>query len=161
MQFSFKTVLLSICVLILFFIAVTTSIQPQTSPVQTALNQCVLDEKATTHYHAHLVINYLGKRIILPDNIGIEEDCMHPIQVHDGKSGVVHVHFTRPYPFTVGDFFSVWGITFSQNQLGGTFATSRHRISMKVNGKTNDEMERYVFKSDDNIEVNVTPNYSE
>lgn len=123
------------------------------------LTEC-MSESAPVHYHVTLKMSYLGRPMPLPNNVGVEENCMHPLDTHDGKSNQVHIHYTRPYPFTIGDFFTVWGVIFNKDQFSGTFVSDRRKIVMKVNGKVNTEYENYVMKNGDTIEIAVTPGYS-
>lgn len=124
------------------------------------LTEC-MSEKSPIHFHVTLKMSYLGRPMPLPSNIGIEEDCMRPLDTHDGKDNKVHVHYTRPYPFTIGDFFTVWGVIFNKDQFSGTFVSDRRKITMKVNGKINYDYESYILKDGDSIEIAVTPHYSE
>jgi hypothetical protein len=62
------------------------------------------------HIHAMLRIYVNGKQQPVPANIGIDPQgrFLAPLHTHDG-SGIVHIESERPYPFTLGEFFAVWG----------------------------------------------------
>lgn len=126
------------------------------------LSTCVPSEESPVHYHFFLKITHMGKPYTLPDNIGISEDgCMQPLDTHDGSQGKVHIHYHEPYPFTVGDFFTVWGVIFNKDQFGSTIASERRKITMKVNGKPNYEYDKYVVRNDDLVEIFITPGYTD
>ncbi len=120
------------------------------------LSQCVTDDQAKEHYHVNLTLTILGKPALLPNNLGIEDGCLHPIQVHDNTDGTVHIHYTKPFPFTLGDIFSIWGMTFSKNQFSGFFFPDRYHINLVINGKENTQFENYILKPDDTIALTIT-----
>lgn len=144
--------------IVLFFALGPSPVHP-TQNRRAILTEC-MTEKAPVHYHITLKMSYLGRPMPLPNNIGIDEECMRPLDTHDGSSNEVHIHYARPYPFTIGDFFTVWGVIFNKDQFSGTFASERRRIIMKVNGTINYEYENYVLKDRDVIEIAVTPGYT-
>lgn len=132
--------------------------QKPASDINKILSEC-MTEKSPIHYHITLKITYLGTPMKLPNNIGVEDGCMKPIDTHDGSSEQIHIHYTRKYPFTIGNFFSVWGLIFNENQLGPTIASERRQIKMKVNGVPNADFEDYVMENGDLVEIAVTPGY--
>jgi hypothetical protein len=42
-------------------------------------------------------------------------------------TGIVHIESQRPYRFTLGQFFTLWGVRFSDTRLGG-YANHGDRI---------------------------------
>jgi hypothetical protein len=68
-------------------------------------------EGTTLHIHQHLDVFVNGKRVTVPAGIGIDEldGFISPLHTHD-TSGVVHVESPAIRPFTLAEFFGVWGV---------------------------------------------------
>lgn len=60
------------------------------------------------HQHATLQIVVDGTIESIPTDIGIMEACHSALHTHDG-TGTLHVEAQDVYPYTLGDFFRVWG----------------------------------------------------
>lgn len=152
--YSVRVLLFFSCIIgIVFFVSRGVFALPSGS---TILSECVDDTKTKIHYHITIEIIFLGEKYALPNNIGIENGCVHPIQMHDGGSNTIHIHSHREYPFTLGDFFTTWGVLFNKDQLGSILAKKRYIISVKVNGKETDQYEHYVVKDGDRIVIAIT-----
>lgn len=117
-----------------------------------ALQGCIQHENISLHYHPTLSLVVNGEARPLPANIGVESDCMHPVHTHD-ESGKIHIEYTSPKDFTLGDFFAVWGQPFSQNELMELKADDTHRIRVTVNGEENQDYENLVMRDLDEIIV--------
>lgn len=104
------------------------------------------------HFHPHLVILLEGKQEIIPADIGIDEHCHRILHTHD-KSGTIHIEPNVADTFYLGDFFSVWGKTFNQNQILDKKVDSNHRILMTVNGAVNREYENLVLAEGQEIRI--------
>lgn len=113
---------------------------------------CTTDEATTYHIHAHLsvVINDVVQSV--PADIGITNDCMHPLHTHD-IDGIIHVESPVERVFTVGDFFAVWGRVFTKDQIFDSVADATHNVIMTVNGQPSDAFENLVLKDDDQIVI--------
>src|SRR6516225_9444442 len=66
--------------------------------------------KESFHIHALLHIYANGLFSPVPADVGIDhakgvESSLH---THD-RTGIIHMEAPRPYNYTLGDFFSVWG----------------------------------------------------
>ncbi len=101
------------------------------------------------HVHAHLAIRVNGVNITIPANIGGPGGIWvshrldrygvggwAPIHTHT-ESGVLHVESNTIYPFTLGDFFDIWGKTFTQtpNTLCALdYCTPSYTIHLFVDG---------------------------
>jgi hypothetical protein len=59
----------------------------------------------------------------------------------------------QPYPFKLGQFFTVWGVAFSPTQLGGYHAGKGLVLQTWVNGKLIGNGVAYVMKPHDRIVV--------
>ena len=106
------------------------------------------------HIHALLHVYVDGQPVTVPANIGLDsaqgiEASMH---THD-TSGVIHMEAAHSYPFTLGDFFRVWGVKFSSTQLGAYTNSGSKTVQVYVNGHRIDDPASYVLKAHDNIVV--------
>lgn len=103
------------------------------------------------HVHAQLNVYANGKQVTVPANIGIDPQgrFISPIHTHD-TSGVVHMESTKFYPFTLGEFMNVWGVYFTNNQLGGYKAGDGGNVlQLWVNGKQIQDPVNYQMKAHD------------
>jgi hypothetical protein len=106
------------------------------------------------HIHALLHVYVNGKPVTVPANIGLKEPTgpFSPIHTHD-TSGIVHMEADQEYPFTIGEFFAVWGVKFSNDQLGPYKSKGDEKLSVYVNGKKVSDPVNYVMKEHDVISV--------
>jgi hypothetical protein len=76
-------------------------------------------EGGGAHFHAALEVYARGERIALPPNIGIDParppQEMAGLHTHD-DSGTIHNEAGENS--TLGQFFAVWGVAFSRDELG-------------------------------------------
>ena len=97
------------------------------------------------HWHPELTIFVKGAKQEIPANLGI--GAVHnPMHTHD-SSGVIHLEFqgvVRKDNLKIGRFFEVWGKDFME--LGAT-------VKMTVNGEENTELQNYIMKDGDKIEL--------
>jgi hypothetical protein len=102
------------------------------------------------HIHAALFVYINGKQIQVPANIGIDPQgrFLAALHTHD-TSGVVHMEATKPFPFTLGEFIDVWGVDFSDNNLGAYHAGNGNVLQLWVNGKQVSDPVHYKMKSHD------------
>jgi hypothetical protein len=72
------------------------------------------------HVHAMLRVYVNGKQVTVPPNIGLDQatQTFSPIHTHPDISGLIHEESAQPYDFTLGQFFAVWGVKFTNQQLG-------------------------------------------
>lgn len=101
---------------------------PETSDLQARLSAMGLPSEGEA-YHVHAVLRVFadGKQVPLPANIGIDQGSgtMAALHTHD-QSGTIHMEAAGPYPFTLGQFFTVWGVKLTRQQLGGLTAVDRN-----------------------------------
>lgn len=114
------------------------------------------DEKF--HIHAALHIYKDGLLITVPELIGLEpakkiETSMH---THD-TSGIIHMESIHPFHFTLGDFFSVWGVKLGPAQVGGLTGAGGDKLHFFVNGKPLANPAAYVLHRRDNIVIGYGP----
>jgi len=106
------------------------------------------------HIHSLLHVYVNGKPVGVPADIGFKEPTgpFSPIHTHD-PSGIIHMEADREYPFTLGQFFAVWGVRFSDDQLGPYKPKGDDKLSVYVNGKKISDPVNYVMKDHDSISV--------
>jgi hypothetical protein len=73
-------------------------------------------EGTTLHTHEHLDVFVNGHAVAVPENIGLGS-VVSPLHTHDG-SGIIHVEASTTGPFTLGQFFDVWGVQLTPDCLG-------------------------------------------
>lgn len=107
-----------------------------------------------TGYHVHAVLRIYdeGKQIEVPSQIGIdqEESYLAPLHTHD-TSGIVHMEATEPYPFKLSQFFVVWGVKFSNTQLGALKTGGGKELALYANGNKVANPVEYVMKPHDRL----------
>ena len=88
------------------------------------------------HVHAQLKIFVNGKPMKVPNNIGVDPDkgFLSSLHTHDDK-GIMHLEAVEPYPFTLGQFFTVWGVRFTNTTLGAFTAGNGLVLETYLNGK--------------------------
>ena len=95
--------------------------------------QCQTNEQLVSHVHTHLTIFVDGKARVIPYGIGIPGfqaeqtaqgpyvatgDCFYWLHAH-ANDGIIHIESpSKSISFTLGQFFSEWGIPLSRTQVG-------------------------------------------
>jgi hypothetical protein len=102
------------------------------------------------HVHAALFVYVEGKQTTVPADIGIDPQgrFLAALHTHDA-SGIVHMEATKPYPFTLGEFINIWGVDFSDSQLGAYKAGNGNVLQLWVNGKQVADPVNYKMKEKD------------
>jgi len=119
------------------------------------LMSCTSDAATQYHIHPHLQIVINGQAHEVPANIGIENNCLHPIHTHD-NSGIIHIESPEKRDFTLGDFFTVWGKTFNKDQILDYKREGNHTIKVTVDGQDSQDFEKFILK--DNQQIVITAN---
>jgi hypothetical protein len=106
------------------------------------------------HIHAFLSIFINGRQITIPTNIGIDpqQRFLAPIHTHD-SAGIVHIESSRPYPFTLGQLFTIWGVKFSDFQIGAYHDAGGGHLTVFANGRGVRDPVHYVMRRHDSIVV--------
>ncbi|HEX8744690.1 MAG TPA: hypothetical protein VF712_16320 [Thermoleophilaceae bacterium] len=88
------------------------------------------------HVHAQIKIYVNGKQQTVPNNIGIDpgKGFLSSLHTHDEK-GIIHMEAVEPFPFTVGQFMTTWGVKFTPTQLGAFRAGNGLVLETYLNGK--------------------------
>jgi hypothetical protein len=88
------------------------------------------------HYHPHLRIVIDGVEVPVPPNIGVDPStgAMSALHTHEGD-GTIHIEADSVGEvFTLGQFFTQWGITLTREQIGGARAKTGHQVVVTSNG---------------------------
>jgi len=128
---------------------------------QTSNNQLIVDgvrcdptEFVDYHIHAHLDIFIDGQPDAIPAGIGIKpNECLFWLHTHN-TSGIIHIEAPANKDFTLGQFFSVWGQTFSNSQIFDKITTDKETLHVYVNGtKVNGDLRNIKIKAHDEIVI--------
>jgi len=97
--------------------------------------------ETTFHIHAHLEIFDDGKQVTIPPDIGIDAaaQVISPLHTHpeaaDNPPGTIHMEADQEYEFTLGQFMNVWGVEFSNSQIGSLKTKGDQQLQVYVNGQ--------------------------
>jgi len=109
-------------------------------------------EGAALHIHQHLDIVINNQTITIPAEIGIGSNFISPLHVHD-TTGVLHVESPVIKDFTLGQFFTEWGVTLSDTCIGSYCVDQNHKLIVAVNGNPIQRPQNLVLKAHDEIEI--------
>jgi hypothetical protein len=106
------------------------------------------------HIHAMLHIYVNGLLVPLAANIGLDpakhlESSLH---THD-HTGIIHMEAARPFKFTLGDFFSVWGVKLGPAQVGGLKGYDGDRLHFYLNGRPLSNPAAHVLHNNDSVVI--------
>ena len=99
--------------------------------------RCDATEGVVLHIHSHLQLVDRGRNVVLPAYIGIpsvQPACLYWLHTHDA-SGIIHIESPTKRPFTLGEFFDVWGKSLSWSSAGPLHAPRGARLRIIVNGR--------------------------
>ena len=129
---------------------------PEHSKLQDRVKAMALPDPSDLVYHIHsnLEVYVDGKKQTVPAQIGIDQSTqfLASLHTHD-TSGTIHQEAVQPYPFKIGQFFNVWGVVFTQTQLGAYHAGHGLVLQVWVNGKQVQSFVNYAMKPHDTIVV--------
>jgi hypothetical protein len=107
-----------------------------------------------TNYHVHAVLRIYveGKQVPVAAQIGIDrqDEYLAPLHTHD-TSGIVHMEATEPYPFKLSQFFTVWGVRFTDSQIGAYKTGNGNVLTLYANGAQVAHPTEYVMKPHDRL----------
>jgi hypothetical protein len=138
----------------------TSAATPHWAPHYRALAKRIARLKLPTgdsdrfHIHALLTIYDRGYLVTVPANVGIDhaasvESTLH---THD-RTGIIHMEAAHRFPYTLGDFFTVWGVRFGAGTLGSLNDNGSNRVWVYVNGTLIADPTRHVLAKDDNVVI--------
>jgi hypothetical protein len=70
------------------------------------------------HVHTHLTIIKDGQPLAIPASIGLVPNCTYSLHTHE-RNGVIHAEAPALQPFTLGQFFAVWGQPLTTTNVAG------------------------------------------
>ena len=85
------------------------------------------------HYHAHVDLRISGQDVTVAAQIGIGSSTISPVHTHD-TTGVVHIESFEDDEFTVGQFFTEWGLDLTAECVETYCADATHELRVAVNG---------------------------
>jgi len=111
------------------------------------------------HIHAHLHIfvrqsNGSMKEVLIPAGIGDFGVPLMPVIHTHAADNVVHMHDSILRPYTIGEFFQNWGISFNSRDFGRNVGAPGY-VVFKVNGAVNTEYGAYAMHDGDQMEIDV------
>lgn len=145
MNIKFSSIIL-LGIPLLIVVLIVYGIVKNAAPIDTravALHECIQHTSIDMHYHPFLKIMVDGVEEKIPADIGVSDACMSPVHTHD-DTGKLHVEYTRKAPFTLGDFYAVWG---------KSIVRDGYTMAMTVNGQASTEGDALVLKDADQIVV--------
>lgn len=97
---------------------------------------CDIAEGAAEHIHAHLQIFERGQVVTVPALIGIPAGagCLYWLHTHQ-DDGIIHIESPLKRPFTLGQFFDIWGSSLSWTQAAGASAARGKRLTITIEGR--------------------------
>jgi hypothetical protein len=117
------------------------------------------DEKF--HIHAALHIYKDGILLPLPAEIGLDpaKHIEASLHTHD-STGIIHMEAEHPFNFTLGDFFTVWGVKLGPAQVGGLSGYGGDKLHFYLNGNPLANPAAHVLRNGDNIAIGYGPDSS-
>jgi len=96
-------------------------------------------EATAVHYHAHLDIVADGSPVTVPAGVGFviqggQETGITSLPTHD-TSGVIHIESPNNNPYTLGQFFTEWGVAVGPGRVGGLTTGNGHVLRVYVDGR--------------------------
>jgi hypothetical protein len=130
--------------------------KPEYAHLKQRLAQLKLPPVGKEQFHTHALLHIYndGRLIELVPNIGIDRahGAYSSIHTHD-TTGIVHMESERPFKFTLGMFFAVWGVRFGDKSLGSFQNDGDKRVRVYVNGKSVTDPVHYVLRDQDNVVI--------
>jgi hypothetical protein len=129
---------------------------PEHASLATRLRALALPAQSDTAFHIHALLRIFvdGRPVPVPAQIGIDPQgrFLAPLHTHDA-SGIVHIESLRPYPFTLGQFFTIWGVRFTDRRIGGYADRGPERLHVFVDGRPVTRPAEHVLRAHDRIVV--------
>jgi hypothetical protein len=119
-----------------------------------------LPGQSDTRFHIHALLRVFidGKPVPVPAQIGIDPQgrLLAPLHTHDA-TGIVHIESQRPYRFTLGQFFTIWGVRFTDTRIAGYANHRAQRLRVFVNSRPVAHPAGRVLRAHDRIVVGYGP----
>lgn len=110
--------------------------------------------RETYHVHARLHVYVDGKQTPVPMNIGLNPQARltSALHTHDAE-GIVHIEADAPRDVKLSEFFTIWGVKFTKDQLGAYKNQADKTLQVFVNEKPVEDFENYLIKPKDEVIV--------
>ena len=84
---------------------------------------CEAMEGAVEHLHSHLQLFDRGQPVSIPAGVGIPQggSCLYWVHTHN-NDGIIHIESPNTHPFTLGQFFDIWGMSLDAGHAAGVKA---------------------------------------
>ena len=129
---------------------------PRQEGLQAAVEAAGFPPVGDESYHVHALLSVFveGEPVVVPANIGIDTTTGYhsPLHTHT-PDGVIHFEADEPSAFTLGQFFTMWGVDFSAQRLGAFTPQGDNAIQVYVNGSPVDDPTTYEINEGDNVVV--------
>ena len=114
-------------------------------------------EGTALHIHQHLDVYVDGSHVVVPADIGIGGGFA-PLHTHD-TSGIIHVEAETQGPFSVGEFFDIWGVRLTPDCVGSYCNAGDKTLKVYVDGHlaTGDPRQIRLVKHQEIVVVFGTP----
>lgn len=128
--------------------------QPEYTGLTTRIRELRIPAPGTEKYHVHarLAIYAEGQKLPVPTNIGLTSGALSALHTHD-DTGLMHIEADAPFEVKLSDFFTIWGVKFTDTQVGGYKNDETKTLQVFVNGKKVDSPANYVVQAKDTIIV--------
>lgn len=129
---------------------------PEDRALATRMQALNLPAASDGGYHVHAVVHVYanGRQTPVASEIGVESgirgQILEPLHTHD-TTGLIHIEANEKYPFTLGQFFTIWGVKFTNSQLGSYVTGKGNVLAAYVNGKQISNPVGYVMNPHDKI----------
>lgn len=94
--------------------------------------------------HVKLSVEVDGNDVVVPTSIGLNGEevaggrmvsgFVSAIHTHD-STGLVHVHSPDIRPYTLGQLFDVWGVSLTEERIGGYCVDGEHTLTVEADGE--------------------------
>jgi hypothetical protein len=130
--------------------------EPEYSRLEARIKQLGLPPVGDERYHSHALLHIYndGLLVEVPESVGFDERNKVYSSVHTHEpNGVVHMESSKPHKFTLGEFFTIWGVRFGSKTLGSLTNDSDKQVHVFVNGKRIQNPVDHVMREGDNISI--------
>jgi hypothetical protein len=130
--------------------------RPEYAHLAQRLHQIRIPPGGSERFHIHAMVHVYVDGLLspLPANIGLDpakhlESSLH---THD-STGIVHMEASHPYRFTLGDFFSVWGVALGPAQVGGLKGLGGDHLHFYLDGRPLSDPAAHVLRDGDSVVI--------
>jgi hypothetical protein len=129
---------------------------PRQDGLQEAVTAAGFPPVGDESYHVHALLSVFveGEPVLVPADIGIDRTTGYhsPLHTHT-PDGIIHFEADDPASFTLGQFFTMWGVEFASDRLGDMQAQGGSSVHVVVNGAPIEDPGTYEINEGDNVVV--------